>query len=983
MKKGKNIKQALHWFLSLTAVFGAIAHAQTICPVPPVQGLPWSAPSTWGGAVPGAGATVVIPAGQSVVLDVSPPPLKSITIEGQLRFDPTKDIDLAAESIIAVGQNALFEIGSASAPYIRRASITLTGSASDQNIMGVGTKVLGATEGGKIRIFGEPRAGWTQLSANALPGATSLFTKDAMLWRAGDRIVIAPSGFEAEEYEEVTVTAVSSNQITFTPALKFQHWGGLQTFEGKTLDQRAAVGLVSRNIVIRGDAQSDANAFGGHIMSMPASSLQISGVELTKMGQRGRKGRYPVHWHLANDRSGDFIRDSSIHRSFQRAVVIHGTNKILVQGNVAFDITNHAYVWAEDGNEKDNRFLNNLAVFNKSPEQKDFAFPTVSDILGNSLQSEFRSASFWGRNFSNTISGNIAAGSVDGFGFFLDRFSGDIVGNSEGLGLVFEDNIAHSNYRPEARGVAGEIYPEATFGHGLMVSSGLQEIGPHVLKRFTSYKNYGGAWLEDRVTELQDSMLADNGTGAYMLRGVVDGVTIVMKTANTLGNAEIPPKGGFATENRGAVVVPSSHGGARAPILKNLTVVNHDDAAYVIDVGDLGYSARVDNMKLVNVRSRLAMYETRRSEYDYTEHGIDDSKGLLSGDGQPTVWVKRRSPLVTANCRTDTVANGYACPMNEGILLRYENAPSRWTWLVQPHGSVLGLGQPWYFDRQLAQPNSGWIANGAQYEVLSEVADIRDIVLQLEQSGGKSFEMSWAANAAPTAFTQNGANVSRATSLASMRAQPATSYFYDVGVGKLYAKIVGGSGVQTLAIGAAFAPTRTFAGRAALTDISQAVPGFRATTYAGAASNFLRQAIPTTTPVLSANASAATMESAAVAPYLSNNINVTTVFSGYIYASVDGIYNMSVPAIGGHVDLFVGERWVTGSSDNTWTVRYAPEPLEAGESGLVALKQGWHPVSVVFGRNQVQQGYNDPVFWLRWALPGSNMHSVAPVYRLP
>ncbi|MGL4576519.1 MAG: G8 domain-containing protein, partial [Burkholderiaceae bacterium] len=580
------------------------APSPTVSPPPPTSTADaggWNNPATWGGTLPPDGAIVEIPAGKTVTLSGSTAKLGGLTIRGTLQFADA-DAQLTANWIAVHG--ALIA-GSTTQPYTKKGTITLTGTDKKQDLFGMGTKGIMVMSGGNLQLHGEPRTGWTQLAATVQPGANSITLKDDMStqWRAGDQLVIAPSSFEAEEYEVVTVTGVTAKTINFTPALKYTHWGELQTFEGKTLDQRAAVGLLTRNLVVRGGDDSDAINFGGHTMIMAGGKAQVTGVEFFKMGQRGLPGRYPLHWHLAGDRQGDFAKNNTVRNSFQRAMVLHGTDNLLLEGNVAFDITNHAFVWAEDGNEKNNRLIKNLAVFNKNPKASEFAFPVNNNLLGNSGQSEFRSGSFWGRSFAHTFIGNIAAGSVDGFGFFFDRFSADIVGDTEGSGLVFEDNIAHSNYRPGAGGVAAEIYPEATFGHGLMTTTNLNSKTEHVFKRFTGYKNYGGAWMEDRVTRLQDSILADNGTGTYIHRGKLDGVVIVGKSANTLGNNEFPPKGGFGSGAKGAIVVPSSHGGARAPQLLDVTVVNHDDAAYVVDVDDLGYGATVGKLKLVNSKS--------------------------------------------------------------------------------------------------------------------------------------------------------------------------------------------------------------------------------------------------------------------------------------------------------------------------------------------------------------------------------------------
>ena len=45
--------------------------------------------------------------------------------------------------------------------------------------------------------------------------------------------------------------------MTLDSQLDWQHWGRKQRFGGKVLDERAEVGLLSRNVVVRGDDSSD------------------------------------------------------------------------------------------------------------------------------------------------------------------------------------------------------------------------------------------------------------------------------------------------------------------------------------------------------------------------------------------------------------------------------------------------------------------------------------------------------------------------------------------------------------------------------------------------------------------------------------------------------------------------------------------------------------------------------------------------------
>ena len=64
----------------------------------------WSNPLTWAsGVVPVAGDSVVITNVMSVWLDVSPPPLKLLTVEGQLWFQDGNNLVLTSDGIVVFG----------------------------------------------------------------------------------------------------------------------------------------------------------------------------------------------------------------------------------------------------------------------------------------------------------------------------------------------------------------------------------------------------------------------------------------------------------------------------------------------------------------------------------------------------------------------------------------------------------------------------------------------------------------------------------------------------------------------------------------------------------------------------------------------------------------------------------------------------------------------------------------------------------------
>src|SRR3954471_2804079 len=96
----------------------------------------WSDPATWPDRkVPAAGDKVTIDKDKDVLLDVSPPALNGLTIEGKLSFADNKDLELTTEWIMVHGE---LEIGTEAKPHTRKATITLTDNVKDEDMSGVG-----------------------------------------------------------------------------------------------------------------------------------------------------------------------------------------------------------------------------------------------------------------------------------------------------------------------------------------------------------------------------------------------------------------------------------------------------------------------------------------------------------------------------------------------------------------------------------------------------------------------------------------------------------------------------------------------------------------------------------------------------------------------------------------------------------------------------------------------------------------------------
>jgi hypothetical protein len=524
----------------LCGVF-AVVHAQN-AGSPAARPTNWSDPATWPtGKVPVAGDTVTIEKGKDVVLDVSPPALGSLTIDGKLRFANNRDLELTTEWIMLHGE---LEIGTEARPHTRKATITLTNNVKDEDVGGMG----GANPndrvdrgillmGGTLNLHGDRKHTWTKLAQTAAAGSTSIQVLDASGWRVGDEIVLASTDFDPRQAERRTISAIRGNAITLDRKLEYMHFGKI-TFD---VDERGEVGLLTRNIRIQGSADAaEAPFYGGHVMAMGASKMFVEGVELNRMGQNLTLGRYPIHWHLVGDAKGQYVRNAGIHDTFNRCVTVHGTNFLRVENNVTYNTVGHCF-FLEDGIEHGNEFIHNLAIQTKCHTSKP-CVPTnlaasgeprtgtggqqSKDVL---LPSDNTVASFWITNPDNTFRDNVAAGS-DSNGFWMslpEHPNGKFEGTEISLKTwprrtpfrEFKGNVAHSNY--DAFMFDRNIAPNNTFGVTGSSHTGLENpADPNsralesVFEDLTAYKNRNGAiWGRGEMHVFRNVKLADNAIG--------------------------------------------------------------------------------------------------------------------------------------------------------------------------------------------------------------------------------------------------------------------------------------------------------------------------------------------------------------------------------------------------------------------------------------------------------------------------------------
>ena len=509
------------------------AHEEGGPEAPPaaVRTMLWSDPAAWPeGKVPGEGDAVTIARDMEVVLDVSPPALRSLTIQGKLSFSDERDLALETEWIYLPGGE--LEIGTEASPYTRNATITLTDNVPGEDINTMGDRGIMLLRG-TLNLHGDREHTWTKLAGTAEAGSTRIEVLDASGWRAGDEIVLASTDFDPRQAERRRISAISGNAITLDRPLEYMHFGAI-TFG---VDQRGEVGLLTRNIRIQASADSEETWFGGHIMAMAGSKMYLSGIELSRMGQHLTLARYPIHWHLIGEGQGQYIRNAAIHDTFSRCVTVHGTNNLRVENNVTFNTVGHCF-FLEDGIETGNQFVRNLGIETKCHPTLPCE-PTNLVLAHQGTQgqrsphilipSDNTASTFWATNPDNVYRDNVAAGS-DQIGFWIalpqhptGAFEGTEVSKNTWPRRTrlreFTGNTAHSNFDGLMfdRGPA----PDGTFnigggGHLSLADPADANSEPvvSVIDNYTGYKNRNGAiWGRGEYHLFTNLKLADNAIG--------------------------------------------------------------------------------------------------------------------------------------------------------------------------------------------------------------------------------------------------------------------------------------------------------------------------------------------------------------------------------------------------------------------------------------------------------------------------------------
>ena len=642
----------------------------------------WSSRFTWKNhTLPSQGDLVVISRGQTLVLDLVTPILSIVVIQGgELIFDEEAEdnqVGLHTQRLLIDSQGRLV-IGTEKRPFLAKTELVLYGHVLSTELPMYGTKNIALREG-EISVHGHPiNATWTRLISTALPGASTIYLRDWVSWKASGKIVIASTSFSQGENEVRDISSVypglQGSVVVLTKPLEFEHISIRQIIAGRLIDTSAEVGYLTRNIVFRGDTNENlretvtgcdrefrpgpyqvqtcfrgrfgdevrGDYFGGHIFVQAATpninqvAVKLSFVEITSFGQAYRLGRYPINFHLNGNMSGSYVKGCSIHRTFNRAVSILNTDHLLVEKNVVYDTLGHGFS-LDDGTEQYNTIQDNLGVFIK---------PSTTSLNAADM---FPSV-FWVVNANNIVRRNVAAGSSH-YGFW---YRGSQYGSASSSHCVqkwpvleFEENSAHSL----------GLYGLWILRHFPSYSGSCADNrhAPSHFNRLLSWRNNRGvSSVYCGSVQVRDSVILDSVTGGIEFTELLSvwGDNGAMVSNSLIVGHSLISEAGFCTLH--GLTVPSSY----HLTVTNVTFVGFDTGAcYPIHscatpcpLHQGGFETRYEMITMVNV-SQVTKWNWEHEHIHY------DMDGTLTGTGRPSILLPRNELLDSSECKVHPMSS--------------------------------------------------------------------------------------------------------------------------------------------------------------------------------------------------------------------------------------------------------------------------------------------------------------------------------------
>ncbi len=358
-----------------------------------VQDGDWCDPQTWHNRqVPGEGARVVIPAGRLVtyatVSDVS---LKTLRVDGQLWFSPSKSTRLRLDTLYIDGRGSLV-IGTEDNPLDEKiqAEIIIADNGDIDTEWDPMLLSRGIIAHGSTVIHGAEKTVHAKLDIAPSAGDTVLYLeREPVNWRPGDQLVIPGTQYSGWKWDndrrdvryygtrdEVRrIVAIAANAVTLDVPLEYDH-------HSPRGDLKARVANFSRNVSITTEnGQRLPVHRRGHVMFMHSPAVDVRYAEFRELGRTDKsvpsfevqnvenvqadsnvRGRYSFHFHrtgTSDQRNPAVAVGNAVFRSPGWGFVHHDSHAEFYQ-NASFDTFGAGFV-AETGNET-GTWIGNIAI---------------------------------------------------------------------------------------------------------------------------------------------------------------------------------------------------------------------------------------------------------------------------------------------------------------------------------------------------------------------------------------------------------------------------------------------------------------------------------------------------------------------------------------------------------------------------------------------------------------------------------------------
>ena len=466
----------------------------------------WSSTSTWGGSLPANDDRVLIPNGITVTVDsMIAEELKSVRIDngGKLQFATNVNTELRTEYLFS-SMMATLEIGTSTNKVSSNVKANLvfaerggTTSSFDPERFAPGAVLMGTTT-----MHGADKTSWLTLQTHPSAGATQFVLSTAPTgWQVGDKLVVAGTDpitnasisntSEFEKDEVVTISAISGNTVTFTPALVRDHKAPTQASD---LDVHVA--NLSRNIAVSSENTSVSSISGefhkprGHLMFMHTLNVDLKYVEANNLGRTDKsiilddwnfedldanqntgqaipnggknpRGRYSIHFHRGGLDVSVFpakpitplptpakVEGCVVNNDPGWGFVNHSARADFIR-NVSYNVAGGAFN-TEAGNETGS-FIENIAIRTVNPTNPILTAPrprdsytdglvtqALSDIREGIQDFAWQGDGFWLHGTGVTVQGNVVSGCT---GHAYVYWTDGLI--EKGLGMARGDIDAH------------------------------------------------------------------------------------------------------------------------------------------------------------------------------------------------------------------------------------------------------------------------------------------------------------------------------------------------------------------------------------------------------------------------------------------------------------------------------------------------------------------------------------------------------------